>query len=128
MMLGLSRSVEPGARTADYAGVTCASMMWIMGMSHIVTLDMCLTFFMTLALCGFVRAQHDGATRGETRRWMWIVWAGMAGALLTKGLIGLVFPLAFVFLYLALTRQLRLLFKLHLIPSAAVFLAIACGA
>jgi 4-amino-4-deoxy-L-arabinose transferase-like glycosyltransferase len=45
--------------------------------------------------------------------------------LLTKGFIGLVFPLAFVFLYLAITRQLRLLFKFHPIPSALVFLAIA---
>jgi len=45
--------------------------------------------------------------------------------LLTKGFIGLVFPIAFVLLYLALTRQLRLLPKFHLIPSTLVFLAIA---
>jgi 4-amino-4-deoxy-L-arabinose transferase-like glycosyltransferase len=45
--------------------------------------------------------------------------------LLTKGLIGIVFPIAFVLLYLALTRNLRLLAKLHPIASTAVFLAIA---
>jgi 4-amino-4-deoxy-L-arabinose transferase-like glycosyltransferase len=45
--------------------------------------------------------------------------------LLTKGLIGVVFPIAFVLLYLALTRQLRLLLKLHLIPSTLLFLLIA---
>ena len=45
--------------------------------------------------------------------------------LLTKGFIGLVFPLAFVLLYLAITRQLRLLPRFHLIPSTLVFLAIA---
>jgi 4-amino-4-deoxy-L-arabinose transferase-like glycosyltransferase len=45
--------------------------------------------------------------------------------LLTKGLIGIVFPLGFVLLYLAFTRQLNLLRKLHLIPSTLVFLAIA---
>jgi 4-amino-4-deoxy-L-arabinose transferase-like glycosyltransferase len=45
--------------------------------------------------------------------------------LLTKGFIGLVFPIAFVLLYLGLTRQLSLLRKLHLVPSALVFLAIA---
>jgi 4-amino-4-deoxy-L-arabinose transferase-like glycosyltransferase len=45
--------------------------------------------------------------------------------LLTKGIIGLVFPIGFVVLYLALTRQLRLLLKLHLIPSTLVFLLIA---
>jgi 4-amino-4-deoxy-L-arabinose transferase-like glycosyltransferase len=45
--------------------------------------------------------------------------------LLTKGLIGVVFPLAFALLYLAFTHQLKLLRKLHLIPSSLVFLAIA---
>jgi 4-amino-4-deoxy-L-arabinose transferase-like glycosyltransferase len=51
--------------------------------------------------------------------------ATLALNVLTKGLIGLVFPLAFVFLYLALTQQLRLLARLHLVPSTAVFAAIA---
>jgi 4-amino-4-deoxy-L-arabinose transferase-like glycosyltransferase len=110
-----------GARTADYAGVTCASMMWIMGMSHIVTLDMCLTFFMTLSLCGFLRAQHDGATRGETRRWMWIVWAGMAGALLTKGLIGVVLPGAALFLYSAICRDWRPWARLRWFSGLPIF-------
>ena len=45
--------------------------------------------------------------------------------LLTKGFIGLVFPLGFVVLYLAITRQLRLLLKLHLVASTFAFLAIA---
>jgi 4-amino-4-deoxy-L-arabinose transferase-like glycosyltransferase len=49
----------------------------------------------------------------------------MALNVLTKGLIGLVFPIAFVLLYLAITKKLPLLFKLHLLPSTAVFLAIA---
>jgi 4-amino-4-deoxy-L-arabinose transferase-like glycosyltransferase len=51
--------------------------------------------------------------------------AVMALNVLTKGLIGLVFPIAFVFLYLAVTKQLRLLPKLHLLPSTLVFLALA---
>jgi 4-amino-4-deoxy-L-arabinose transferase-like glycosyltransferase len=46
-------------------------------------------------------------------------------SLLTKGLIGIVFPLGFVLLYLAFTRQLKLLPKFRLIPSTFVFLAIA---
>jgi len=45
--------------------------------------------------------------------------------LLTKGLIGVVFPLAFALIYLAFTHQLKLLRKLHLLLSTLVFLAIA---
>ena len=49
----------------------------------------------------------------------------MALNVLTKGLIGLVFPIGFVILYLAITKQLHLLLKFHLLASTAVFLAIA---
>jgi 4-amino-4-deoxy-L-arabinose transferase-like glycosyltransferase len=49
----------------------------------------------------------------------------MALNVLTKGLIGIVFPIAFVLLYLAITKQLHLLLKLHLLAGTAVFLALA---
>jgi 4-amino-4-deoxy-L-arabinose transferase-like glycosyltransferase len=45
--------------------------------------------------------------------------------LLTKGLIGIVFPIAFALLYLAFTRELHLLRKLSIIPSTLFFLVIA---
>jgi 4-amino-4-deoxy-L-arabinose transferase-like glycosyltransferase len=51
--------------------------------------------------------------------------AVMALNVLTKGLIGIVFPIGFVLLYLILTKQLHLLPRLHLISGSAVFLAIA---
>ena len=51
--------------------------------------------------------------------------AVMALNILTKGLIGAVFPIGFVLLYLGVTRQLRLLLRFHLLPSIAIFLAIA---
>ena len=51
--------------------------------------------------------------------------ATLAFNLLTKGLIGVVLPIGFVLLYLAITRQLRLLPRFHLIPSTLVFAAIA---
>ena len=53
--------------------------------------------------------------------------AVLALNLLTKGLIGIVFPIAFAILYLALTRELSLLRKLSIIPSTLVFLAIEIG-
>ena len=49
----------------------------------------------------------------------------VAASLLTKGFIGLVFPLGFAILYLALTRQLPLLKHLHLPAATALFLALA---
>ncbi len=51
--------------------------------------------------------------------------ATLALSVLTKGFIGLIFPLAFAGFYLALTHQLHLLRRLHLLPSAAMALLLA---
>jgi 4-amino-4-deoxy-L-arabinose transferase-like glycosyltransferase len=51
--------------------------------------------------------------------------ATVALNVLTKGFIGLVFPFAFVLLYLLCTRELHLLAKLKPLASTLVFLAIA---
>src|SRR5437588_6297057 len=59
-------------------------------------------------------------------RWLcWGIAATMALNVLSKGLIGLVFPIATIFIYLAMTGNLRHLFKLRLVSSLVVFLAIA---
>ena len=64
----------------------------------------------------------------QTKPSRWICW-GLAAVcalnVLTKGLIGLVFPAGAIGLYLLLTGNLRLLFKLRLFSSSLVFLAIA---
>jgi 4-amino-4-deoxy-L-arabinose transferase-like glycosyltransferase len=49
----------------------------------------------------------------------------MALDVLTKGLIGIVFPLGFVLLYLFITGRLKALLKLHIPAASALFLAIA---
>ena len=58
----------------------------------------------------------------------WVCWgfaATCALNVLTKSLIGLVFPVGSIVLYLLLTRNLRHILKLRLLSSTLVFLAIA---
>src|SRR5215467_4639048 len=55
----------------------------------------------------------------------WGLAATMALNVLTKGLIGLVFPVGTIFIYLLLTKNLRHLLRLRLLSSFLVFLAIA---
>jgi len=55
----------------------------------------------------------------------WGLAAATALNVLTKGLIGLVFPVAVIVVYLALTRNLRHLLRMRLVSSFAVFLAVA---
>src|SRR5437868_9578157 len=55
----------------------------------------------------------------------WGLAATMALNVLTKGLIGLVFPIGAIFLYMLLTKNLRHLLRLRLFSSFLVFLLIA---
>lgn len=55
----------------------------------------------------------------------WGLAVTAALAVLAKGLIGLIFPGAIIFLYLLLTRNLRHLLRMRLFSSLLVFLAVA---
>ncbi len=81
--------------------------------AHINTLDAGLAAFLTVALLGFLLAQRPGATPVENRNWMLVVWAAMALAVLSKGLIGVVLPGAVLAIYMLIERDGRLLTRLH---------------
>ncbi|VEB40638.1 Uncharacterised protein [Chromobacterium violaceum] len=81
-----------GAEAGRHAALAAGGMAWIVANSHFLSLDMGVSFFLTAALCGFLLAQRAEASREETRWAMWLTWAAMAGATLSKGLIGLLIP------------------------------------
>jgi 4-amino-4-deoxy-L-arabinose transferase-like glycosyltransferase len=75
----------------------------------------------------FLLTSLEESERGEKPS-VWVCWglaATMALNILTKGLIGLVFPVGTIFLYLLLTRNLRHVLRLRLFTSFLVFLLIA---
>jgi 4-amino-4-deoxy-L-arabinose transferase-like glycosyltransferase len=104
-------SPEAGA----LAALALVGSPYFMALSEIVTLDMGLTFFTTLSVCAFLlsRREHDQAGTHPARFWMLLAWAGIAGATLSKGLIGIVFPGVALFLYCAIQRDFRLLLRLE---------------
>jgi hypothetical protein len=75
----------------------------------------------------FFLVSLDQSERGEPPSLLvcWGLSATMALNVLTKGLIGLVFPVGTIMVYLLLTRNLRHLLRLRLLSSLLVFLAIA---
>ena len=87
--------------------------------------DILICLWMTLGVNAFLVAL-DRASRKELALWPSLAFAAtLALNLLTKGLIGLVFPLGFVLVYLFVTRQFRLLKRMSLLPAFAAFAAIA---
>ena len=111
-------------QSADYAAISAAGMFWLIALSHVVTLDMGVSFFLLATLCSFMLAHQVNATPSENRYWMWAAWASIAGALLSKGLIGIVIPGAVLVLYSVSTRQWALWKKMQWIPGLLIFLTL----
>ena len=109
--------------TGMLAGLVMLSAPYFVAMSEVVTLDMGVTFWLTLAVSSLLISQHSSVDFSR-RRWLWLAWTGMAAAVLSKGLIGIVFPAAAVFLYCIFQRNFRLLWKLEWVVGPLVFLAI----
>lgn len=111
-------------RTGLLAGLCLATTFAYYGVAHISSMDMTLTFFCTLFLYGFIRgylADKDGNKAG----WYYLAYAAMAGALLTKGLIGLLIPAMVLGAWLVTTRQLALLKEIRLPQGLLILVLIA---
>lgn len=81
-----------GHQAGLYAAMILGSSLLFVIVGHINTLDMGVTFFMTLALVAFLFAQRDIASEKEKRNWMRVAWGAAALSVLSKGLMGVVLP------------------------------------
>jgi 4-amino-4-deoxy-L-arabinose transferase-like glycosyltransferase len=115
-----------GRDAANYAALLLGSSMLYVMMGHINTLDMGVTFFITLGVFSFLLAQHSGSTaqQAASRNWMLLAWAGMALAVLSKGLMGIILPGTAVFIYCLVQRDFTVLKRMHWLAGLAVFLLI----
>jgi 4-amino-4-deoxy-L-arabinose transferase-like glycosyltransferase len=114
-----------GEPAGHAAAIVTAGMAWVVANSHFLSLDMGLTFFLTLALCGFLVSRKNPASPSVRRNGMWLCWAAMAGATLSKGLVGLLIPGATLALYSLVTRRFGFWRDMHWVSGAAIFLALA---
>ncbi len=114
-----------GRRAGVFAAAVLASSLYWNAMGHINTLDMGTAATMGGSLLAFLLAQRPGASRAQTRGWMWACWALMALAVLSKGLIGILLPGAVLVIYTLLYRDWKLWTRLHLISGLIILLVIA---
>nr|WP_314540187.1 glycosyltransferase family 39 protein [uncultured Massilia sp.] len=124
VLTGIAGTRVFGARTGFYAALVLgSSVFWVVG-SQANSLDMSLSAAMALSLCALLVAQRDGASEAERRNWMLACWAGMALAVLSKGLVGIVLPGAVLVLYSLIARDLRIWTRLHLGKGLLLFVLI----
>lgn len=112
-----------GRQAGGYAAILLGSSMLYALMAHINTLDMGVTFFLTLGIVGLLLGQSE-ADKNKQRNWMLLAWAGLGLAVLSKGLMGLVLPGAALFIYMVVQRDFSVLKRMHWLSGMAVFLLI----
>lgn len=113
-----------GREAGLYAALILGSSSLYTLMSHINTLDMGVTFFITLGIFSLLLAQKE-VLIAHRRNWMLLAWAAMALAVLSKGLMGLILPGAALFLYTLFNRDVAVWLRMHWIVGLLVFFAIA---
>jgi len=107
------------------AGSMLASAWGVLLGAQILTLDIGLTLFHSIALLAFIAAHRPDATP-TTRSWMMIVvWAAMALAVLAKGLVGIFLPGLALLVYAAIERDVAVIRSAFTLPGIVVFFVLA---
>ena len=106
------------------AGLILATSLLYFALARILLLDMAVSVLMSTALFCFILGVQEPA--GARRRWLfYALYASMALATLTKGLIGFLVTGAIMFLWLLVCNQWHRLRPLYLPTGALLFLALA---
>lgn len=92
-------------------------------LAHMISLDLTVTFFLSTSLFAFLLGCYTPI--GIKRRlYIWCTFASAALAVLTKGLIGIVFPIMIIGTWVTLLNEWRLLKNLYLPSGLFIFLLI----
>ena len=111
-----------GGLAGRYTFLILISSILYVVMGHANILDMGVSVFLALTLGAFALAQSERNTASKGQQWMLLSWAGLAGAVLSKGLIGIVFPGAAIIFYSLWQRDWLLWRHLFIAKGLALFL------
>ncbi len=110
-----------GARAGFYSGLAICTGLGVYLFTRIMIPEVIISFFLTVAFYFFLKVYF-----GELdARWAYIFYACMAVAVLTKGLIGIVFPCAVLFVFVLMTNGWRRLWQMRPVSGSLLFLLIA---
>ncbi|MES2049172.1 MAG: glycosyltransferase family 39 protein [Pseudomonadota bacterium] len=128
-LLGIALVVHTGRkvfnlRVGIISGLILASSLMWSAASHYNSLDLSVAAMMAISLCSLLLSQRDDASKSEQRNYMLLCWIGMALAVMTKGLIGIVLPGGVLFVYTFVARDWSIWKRLHMGKGLLIFFAI----
>jgi 4-amino-4-deoxy-L-arabinose transferase-like glycosyltransferase len=122
LMLYLLGSRFFGERAGFYGGLAMATSVGAFLFTRIMIPEAIYALEFTAAFYLFLRSWTGSLS---PRKGYWGAAALIALAVLTRSLVGVVFPVAIIFLFIVLTGQWRRLREVPLVSSTLIFLAIA---
>jgi 4-amino-4-deoxy-L-arabinose transferase-like glycosyltransferase len=111
-----------GERAGFYSGLALVTSIGPYIFTRFLIPDVLVGVWLAISYYFFLRSLEE---KDPSRLTCWGFAAACALNVLTKGLIGLIFPIAAIGLYLLLTGNLRHLAKLRIVSSTVVFLILA---
>ena len=112
-----------GRKAGFYAGLVISTCVGLFLFTRIQIPDVMVALAMALSMWAFLRAIDNEEPRPKF--WAYVFAATLGTSLLLKSLIGVVFPVAAVLIYLAITQQLRLWTRLRPLEGIGIIIAIA---
>lgn len=110
-----------GSRAGFYSALTVSVGLGFYLFTRILIPEIILSLFITVSLYYFLKAYYGDVSKN----YYYIFYVGMAAAVLTKGLIGIVFPLGTLFLFILATNGWKKLREMRIISGLIIFFIIA---
>lgn len=110
-------------RAGWLAALMLATGALYFALAHYINMDMAIAVLVSIALQGFLLSTIVPQHR---RRYLYLAYIACSLAVLTKGLIGLVFPLVIIGAWIMLCNQWILIKKMCLPTGLLIILLIAC--
>lgn len=95
----------------------------VFALTRVITLDMTFTFFLTASICSFLLATQ--MSLGVKRNWyFWMMYIFAALAVMTKGLVGIIFPGLIILIWVIVFKKWRDIKTYRIISGLFIFLLI----
>lgn len=114
-----------GSTAALYTGIFVLTSAGVFLFTRIFIPDAMLSLWLALALWSFLQALDSTSVNSQSGAFAYVMWASLALAVLTKGLVALVFIFGAGAIFLAVTGDWRRLRSLQPVSGLLLFFAIA---
>ena len=117
-----------GQRGGFYSGVVIATCLGHYAFTRIFLPDVILSFFIAFCLCLYAQitiGEVQPKKIGPVDLWCAALYISAALAVLTKGLIGIIFPGGAIFVHILITRNWKAIRRLQIGYGALIFLIVA---